>query len=133
MANHFTEHIARILRVDKNILVDLENRLGKVTGKSGVFEKIYLENEKHLIDRLWILGLNNNSSAHEVYDAIISKVESDDLAILKALKIDQLSHVESAKVLVDFVGRLHPPTTGFFLKYEKAAALLEAEPPKEIL
>ncbi len=132
MENH-AEKLSRILRIDKKILTDLENRLSIVTGKKDVFQKINQESDELVIARRLVLGLPPSCSAHEVYDALISKVESDDFAILKALKTSGMSHAESAVAVVNLVKGLHPPTNGFFLKYDKAKELLRAEPPKKIL
>ncbi|MDP1719364.1 MAG: hypothetical protein Q8L24_02990 [bacterium] len=131
--NHYTEKLAKILRVDKDIIAGLASRLDAATGKSGVIDQIIQENEKRLVDHLWVLGLNDKSTAHEVFDALISKVESDDLSILNALKISGLPHSETAEIVAKFVLALHPAQTGLFLKYEKAKELLRAEPPQKIL
>lgn len=131
--NHYAEKIARFLRVDKHIISQLELLLEKSTGKVDVFKSIVEENDKLFDDRLQKLGLTRSATAHEVYDALISKIEADDLAIFKALRIESLSHYESAKKVVDSVQLLHPPTRGYFLKYDKAKQLLIAEPPKKIL
>lgn len=122
-----------MLRVDKKTISDLEMKLNATTGRVEVIDQIIQENEKRVIDHLWVLGLNDKATAHEVYDALISKVEADDLAILSALKISNLPHSESAKVVANFVSNLHPPKKGFFLKHEKARELLKTEPPKNIL
>lgn len=131
--NQHSERIARFLRVDKRIISQLELDLEKITGKVGGLKSILDENDQLLDNRLKVLGLNRNSTAQEVYDALISKIEADDLAIFKALKIESLTHSESAQKVVDFVKKFHPPTKGYFLKYEKAKQFLIAEPPKNIL
>ncbi len=131
--NHYAERIARFLRIDKRLISQLELDLEKITGKVGVFKSILEENDRLLDNRLGVLGLNRSSTAQEVYDALISKIEADDLAIFKALKIESLTHHESAQKVVDFVQKLHQPTRGYFLKYEKARQFLIAEPPKNIL
>lgn len=132
MSNSYHDKIAKILRTDKHVIEDLERELERVTGKMGVFQNIAEENEKLLTDRLSILGVSRSSSAHEVYDALISKVEADDLAIFKYIGAEH-DHQLSAGRTVDFVKKIHPPTKGFFLKTEKARQLLIAEPPKKIL
>ena len=131
--NHCTEHIARILRVDKNVITDLEAKLNKATGKVGVFEEIYNENEKLLDNRLEVLGLSYQSSASEVYNALISKVRADDIRLFEAVGIFSLRVPDAAEKIAEFVSRVHKPKKGFFLKKEKAAQLLAAEPPKKIL
>ena len=129
----YTDKIARILRADKRLIADLEIKLHQVTGKAGVFKKLVDENEAILKERLGVLGLSLNSSAEEAYDALISKIEADDLAIYKALGLQGMNHFESAQKVVEFVKKLHAPKKGHFLKLEKAKQLLIAEPPKKIL
>lgn len=126
------EKIAKILRTDKRVIEDLERGLEKVTGRAGVFQGIVEENEKQLADRLNILGVPRSAAAHEVYDALISKVEADDLALFKHIGAER-DHQLLAERTVDFVKTIHPPAKGFFLKKEKARQLLIAEPPKKIL
>ena len=81
MSNLYIEKIAKILRISKKDLADLILHLEKVTGKIGIIEKIFFENEKLVSERLSELSVNHNSSASEVYDALISKVEADDLKL----------------------------------------------------
>ncbi|MDP3999539.1 MAG: hypothetical protein Q8P76_03025 [bacterium] len=131
MDNHI-EKIARILRVDRRVLEELELGLEKVTGRMGVLKTIAEENDRLLSEKLSILGLNRNSRAIEVYDALISKIESDDLALLKYIGLERDSSAQ-AKRTVEFVKKLHTPATGLFLKKEKAKQFLIAEPPKKIL
>ena len=131
--NHCTEHIARILRVDKNVITDLEAKLNKATGKVGVFEEIYNENEKLLDNRLEVLGLSYQSSASEVYNALIGRVRADDAKLFEAMGIFSVRVPGAAAKIAEFASRMHKPKRGLFLKKEKAAQLLAAEPPKKIL
>ncbi len=131
--NSYQDKIARILRTDKHIIGNLEADLQKATGKIGVLEKILEENDKLLSDRLSLLGVRRNSSATEIFDALISKIESDDVQILKYLGIISSHGSESAKTVVNFIKTIYKPPTGYFLKKEKARQLLIAEPPKNIL
>jgi hypothetical protein len=132
MVNFYQEKLAKILRTDKHVIEKLEKGLERVTGKVGVLQKIIEENESLVLDRLNILGIPRNSSAHEVYDALISKVEADDLILFKYIGAEH-DHQLSAAKTVNFVKNIHSPTKGFFLKKEKARQLLIAEPPKKIL
>lgn len=132
MDNHIGK-IARILRVDRHIIERLEVDLHKITGKVGVLSQIADRNEQTIGDRLSALGVGRNANAHEVFDALISKVESDDIQLLKHLGIVSSRGAESAKTVVDFIKEIHQPQSGFFLKREKAKQLLVAEPPKKIM
>ena len=131
--NSYHEKLARILRVDKHIILELEQLLEKTTGKMGILGEIVTENDQMLSKKMSELGLIKGVTAHEAYDAIISKIESDDLALLKYIGLDRRDNDSSAKRTVEFVKKIHTPGTGFFLKKEKAAELLLSEPPKKIL
>lgn len=133
VTNHYSDRIARILRVDKHVIANLEHQLEKSTGKVGVLKSIVEENDRLLENRLQALGLNRDATAEEVYDSLISKIEADDLAILKALELTRLDHSRAAQKVVDFAKVLHAPKRGYFLKLEKAKQFLIAEPPKNIL
>src|SRR3989344_1258935 len=131
--NSYHEKLSRILRVDKHVILELEQLLEKTTGKMGILGEIVTENDQMLSKKMSELGLIKGVTAHEAYDAIISKIESDDLALLKYIGLDRQDNDSSAQRTVDFVKKLHTPGTGFFLKKEKAAELLLSEPPKKIL
>ena len=129
----YQDKIARILRADKKEIENLEQGLEKITGKVGVLKMIIEEDERLLNDRLGILGLTRNSPALDVYDALISKIESDDLALLKYIGLERKDTSAAAQKTVDFVKLVHTPYKGFFLKKEKAKQFLIAEPPKKIM
>ncbi len=133
MPNNYSDQIAKYLRVDKHVVSDLEEKLSASTGKSGVLKSIVEDNQKTVDAKLSALSLNRGASAHEVYDALISRVESDDVAILNALGIKGKEFSEMAKGVVEYIKKLHPPKKGYFLKYAKARELLAKEPPKKIL
>lgn len=129
-SNIYQEKIAKILRISKKDLAELIMSLEKITGKVGVIEKIFFENEQMVGEKLSVLGVNHNSSASEVYDALISKVEADDLKLLNVI---------GSQPVVNFVKEMHQKKSsdvllaGFFLKKEKAKHLLIAEPPRKIM
>lgn len=131
--NNYLDKIARILRADKHTLQQLEADLERVTGKVGVLERIGEENEKIVSEKLESLGLSRHPAAIDVYDALISKIESDDLKLFEALNIFSFRLPETSQLIINFVKQLLPPFKGFFLKLEKARQLLIAEPPKKIL
>jgi len=131
--NGYQEQVARILRTDKHTLENLETNLVRVTGRVGVIKMIAEENNKLLEEKLSFLGLNKNSIAQEVFDALISKVESDDVALLNYIGLMKLDTLSAAQKTAEFVKKLHRPQMGYFLKKEKAKQLLIAEPPKNIL
>lgn len=129
----YAEHIAKILRTDKHVVENLERSLEKATGKVGILKTIVEADEKLLNDRLGILGLSRSSPALDVYDALISKIEADDLALLNYIGLDRRDKISAAQKTVDFVKRVHAPFSGYFLKKEKARQLLIAEPPRKVM
>ncbi len=131
--NGYQEKLAAILRTDKHTLASLESQLEKITGKVGVFQLIAEENERLVREKLNLLAVGPKPNAHEVYDALISKIESDDVALSKYLNVGKQSFEETAKKVVELINKFHPPRAGFFLKLEKARQLLIAEPPKKVM
>lgn len=127
------DKIAKILRVDKRVVYDLEMALNHVTGRSGILEKILQRNEKLMKDRTASLGLTPGAKASEVYDTLISKLEADDLKICQAIGSCSARGYGAAKNICEFVGKLIKPRKGYFIKLEKAKEFLMAEPPKKIL
>lgn len=133
MSNVYLDKIAKILRVTKKDLAEYVGGLEKITGKINVLEKIFFENEKLAEEKLHALGVTHEATASEVYDALISKVEADDLQLLNQVGHTSLRGFEAAQALVNFVRKIHKPGKGFFLKKEKARQLLRAEPPRKIM
>lgn len=131
--NAYSDQIAKFLRVDRSVVSDLEEKLNKATGVSQVFKKIIEENRKLVDKKLSALSLNRSATAHEVYDALISKIEADDLAILNSLGLRGMDFSEMSRRVADFVENLHQPKRGYFLKLDKARELLAKEPPKKVL
>ena len=131
--NNYQEKIARILRTDKRLIADLEPQLERITGKVGIIQRLSEENDKIVKEKLAELGLTPKARAQEVYDALVSKVEADDIKLAEAIGVTSSRGVEMAQKIVDFVIKAHPCRRGYFLKKEKAKQLLVAEPPKNVL
>ena len=129
----YQEKIAKILRTEKQTIVQLEKDLNRITGKSNFFYSLVEENNRLIEESLDVLGLGRNSMALDVYDALISKIESDDLRIFQYLKNPQLSNPKDCQRIVDLAKDVSPKRKGFFLKKEVAEGFLKAEPPQKIL
>ncbi len=127
------EKIAKILRVDKHVVFDLESQMERATGKRGVMADIIAQNDNTIRDRMQALGLAHESRAAEIYDALISKIESDDIELFHTIGIGSSMSVLAAEKVCAFVAQVHKPPMGYFLKLDRAAQFLRAEPPKQIL
>ena len=101
--------------------------------KPAVLEAVAEENDLLLHDRMLTLGLMKSSKANDVFDALISKIEADDLKICTSIGVCSARGVKASKAICDLVTLVRPPEEGYFLKFEKAAEFLRAEPPKKIL
>jgi hypothetical protein len=127
------EKIAKILRTDKDYIANVEKRFSGITGKSGVLDQILSQNEALIQSRMQDLGVQKNSEAKEIYDALISKIESDDRRIFEALGNPNCRVVADCQKIAEVAKKVVDPEKGFFLKLEKARELLIKEPPKQVM
>jgi predicted transcriptional regulator len=127
------EKIAKILRTDKDVIRVAEERLTALTGKVGVLDKIMEENWTSIDGRLNILGLTRESSAKEVYEALIRKIDTDDASFYNALGQPQVTEPADWQRVLDIIVAAIKPSKGFFLKKEKAIEFLRAEPPLKVI
>lgn len=127
------EYLAKILRTSPEVILDLEKKMGKISGKKGVVEKIVDENNKIIKRKLKELGLKINSSAEEVYSALIEKTKFCDKALFKHFREPEFSGVVGCQTLINATKELTGDLSGFYLKKEKAKELLRLNPPKNII
>lgn len=128
-----SEKIAKILRADKDFLNKIERHLSLLTGKSGVMDKI-LENNNNLVkSHLLKLGVAEDASAKEVYDALISKVEADDYLVFEALGQPSLVSQGDCIRVLEMVKKVAGVNHGFFLRKEKAIEFLNNQPPLKVM
>lgn len=126
--------MAKILRVSPEVLEQLGSFLSQKTGRPGGLEKLEEEN-RILIDRtLEELGLSRESCAEEVYGALVERLKHTDRHLFEFLDKPDLSKMSNVcGKLCEVATKLNHSQTGFFIKKEKAAAMLEKFPPKNLL
>ena len=130
----YIDKIAKILKVPKRTLAGLAARLEAITGRTDVIEKIFRENENLVREKLASLGIAPGASAQEVYDALVSKVEADDMHLLKLVGHASLRGHAASEAVVGFVKSAYGGLRrGYFLKHAKAREFLINEPPKNII
>lgn len=130
----YVEKIAKILKTPKKGFTELVASLERVTGRLGVIEKLFFENERIVGEKLAMLGVSHEAKAQEVYDALVSKVEADNLKILQMVGHASLRGHAASAAVVSFVKSAYGgPRRGFFLKHTKAREFLRAVPPRNIL
>lgn len=127
------EKIADILRSDKDVIRNIESRMGAVTGKKDVLEHIVDQNMSLMVKRLDVLGLSMASGAKDIYDGLISKIEADDHKLYELLDQPNPGDEDCCeRVLIKARSVANPPFV-FCMKVDKAKELLIKEPPKEVL
>ncbi len=129
------QKISKLLRARPDVIEKLELEMMKITGKTGVFEKISEEIEM-LIDRtLQEFGLDRAvCTAEEVEHALVSKMAHTDQHLYEYLgrpDLSRMSHV-CGKVC-DVAQEVSGVPKGFFIKREKVASLLKKDPPTNLL
>lgn len=127
------EKIAKILRVDKDIVGLIEERFVKITGRKKVFEKIVEDNDFIISDRLGKLGLDKTSSAKEIYSALIGKMEISNHLLFDFFGKPAANKAKDWNRVLEFGRQLAGSPKGFFLKIAKAAEMLEQCPPINVL
>ena len=131
--NQSIEKIAKILRVKPEALDALEQKMNKITGKSGVLEKIDALNDETIKNRLQSLGLKNDSSAQEVFSALIKKITLADRTFVEKFGGVSVANINDCQKVLDGIKDSQEKLIGFFLKKNKAAELLRKEPPLNIV
>jgi hypothetical protein len=127
------EKIARILRADKDTIRVIEEKLGGLTGKKDVMDKIIEENEAMIKNRLAALGLKREATAKEVYTALINKIKNDDNLLFSTLDRPHCGNISDCNRILEVIKRVASRPKGFFLKKEKAIELLKNQPPPNII
>ncbi len=127
------DKIASILRTDKHEIDLLEKNLEHTYGKVGVMDAIVDENDAIVRRSLDFLGLGRNVGAYDIYDALISKVEADDLKIFEALGKPDINIPSEVQRVLDLARAISPKKKGFFLKLDVAKRFLYNEPPRLVM
>ncbi len=127
------ERIARILHVDKALLTHTVTRLEAATGKKNIPDWIMQENDREIGNHLETLGVSNDPTASEVYDALIARIEHDDAKLCGWLGCPSSLRTQDWAQVLGKAQEAAGSPKGFFLKEEKARHLLLQEPPKMVL
>ena len=129
------DKLARILRTQPEALLDLERKMEKLTGKSGVMERIVEENKTLVGQMLRELNLpRSDQSAKNIHNALIGYIKNMDERLYDFLDKPDLSKMSGrCGKLCETALALAKPGPGFFIKKEKAVEMLEKFPPQSML
>lgn len=126
--------LAVILRTTPEVLYELDAKMSKITGQEGVMESIANQNDVLVSKTLTELSLTRNSTAEEVYEALIRHLIRLDQNLLKLLGDPDLSKIaNTCGRLCETAFKLFSPPKGMFIKKEKVAELLEKYRPDNLL
>lgn len=133
-----TKKLAQLLRTSEKVILDLEKKMNKISGKTGVIEKIIRENEHKVRESLIRLDLGFNRDfykigAQEIFQSLIRKVKETDQALIKYFFELDFSTTAGCRSLLNLSRELTDNVLGFYLKKEKAKQLLKLNPPKKIM
>jgi len=127
------DRMARILRIDRSLLQKAVSQCAALTKRTGVIESLMESNDAEILEAMDTLGLKRTANASEVYDALLSKLEADDLSLFELFRKPDYSKPESYKTVLGIARELSGVSEGFFLKHEKARELLMKQPPPKIM
>jgi len=125
--------IARLLGAKEDVILDLEEKMEKATGKKGVLEKIVEENNQKVKSSLMQLGLTGKEKAEEIYQGILNKVQKEDENLFKFFETPEFNTSNGCQVLVAKARDIAKSKEVFVLSKSKAEELLRTNPPQNIL
>ncbi len=127
------EKLAKLLRTPEKVVLDLEKKMQRITGKQGIIEKIIQENDNKINQKLEKLGLNRSSKAKDIYEALIAKAKQSDQSLSSHFHQLNFSTAAGSQDLINTIKELTGNLSGFFLKEEKIKELFRSNPPKNIM
>ena len=123
-------YLAEILGVDSAMLGNLDNIMIQKTGKEGVMDRVFKENEKNINNVLKTFNSSNRETFH-VLSTLRKTIFNHERQFLDFLKIieDGTEFEKSAKL----AKKITKVKKGFFLKKERAEQILKKCQPKNLL
>lgn len=130
--------LAKLLKTSSKVILDVEKKMERLSGKTEVIEKIISENEHKVRQSLVDLGFGADKSffdikAEEVYKALIKKTKDTNDALFKHFQEPDLATAAGCRSLINATREITGNLEGFYLKAEKAKELFKLNPPKQIM
>jgi hypothetical protein len=127
------ERIGKILRTDKYTVRQVDEHLGKITGRVGMMESICRQDDIAMDNRLSDLKLSRKSSAKEIFDGLIRKIQEDDQTLMKIMGGPDFTCQDGCNTVATFVKSVAGDKSGFFLRKEKFLDILKKSPPTKVI
>jgi len=126
------KHIAKILRVEPEILEKLDKHMAKKTGQKNVFQEIHETNQKILDITIKKLGVRTEDS-EEIFRALINRLRRADRTLSDYFKRPNFIKPESFRPMIEKALDLTGRKPGFYLKEESAKQIIRKCPPPNLL
>ena len=127
-------NIGRFLSAKEPLFDHALHQLELQSGKQGVDVKLAAELAEKAADRMKRLGLSPNATGEELYEALIHQVAVHDEHLARAIGGSDPSNIsEMIPLIVKAAENAPLPKDGWFLKEEKARAMLRETPPTAIM
>jgi hypothetical protein len=136
MSNIAISKIAKLLRMpNENVLVDLFSKMEKLTGKKGVAERIFEENNKIVSQKLADIGISaDKADAQNIEAEILRKTGEADSSFFEFLGKPDFGAPEGYARMIELAKEIKPgEEKGFFLKEDKLRDFIFLNPPKNII
>ena len=128
-----TEEMANILRTKEDVILDMEAKMARATGKKNVIEKIISENDMYVALILRELGVHKNPTATEVQNALIKKFKKDDQKLYEILRKPDGFTTEGSRTLLNFASELAQTPDLFVIKKDVAREIIKKNPPPNVM
>ncbi len=130
--------LAKLLRTREEVIVQIAKKMGAISGRKKVVEKIVEENENKVRESLIKLGFGRKKNvfkleAEEVYQALLKKAEVGDAYLTDRFFKPDFSSLAGCRSLINAAKELAGDLHGFYLKAEKAKDLMRQNPPLKIM
>jgi len=129
------QKIAQLLRTTPDILEKLFAKMEELTGRTGVAQKIFDQNQQLVERKMKELGIDlEKADAQTVGAKIYQQAETADRAFFEFLEKPDFGSAVGCQRLVDLAKETNTEKEkGFFLKEEKMRNFLVLNPPQNIL
>ena len=126
--------IAKLLAAKEPLFDTALTQLEQETGKNGIDVRIAAEIAVTAADRIKQLGLTPDCTGEELYAALLHKVKAQDRHLALAIGgTDPNNVAEMIPLIVKAAEKAPLPKDGWFIKEDKAKAMLRRTPPMAIM
>jgi len=128
------QKLSKILRISAQDLLVLDEKMSAITGQKGVMESIWEENLMLVEKSLNELGVPKDSTADEIYHALIGKLSQVDKHLFDLLDKPDLANLShTCGKMCEIAFQTFTPPKGLFIKQAKAIELLNKYKPDNLL